>query len=53
MSPEILFSFRRLAAELGEEVADERVLRGGVSRQLSDVRVVALVGLFADLRAGG
>lgn len=41
------------AVEFGEEVADEHLLRGGVSRQLSDVRVVALVRVFADLRTRG
>lgn len=38
------------AAEFGEEVADELFLCGRVSRQLSAVGVVGLVGLFSDLR---
>lgn len=40
-------------AELGEEVADEHLLCGRVSRQLSAVGVVGLVGVLADVRAGG
>lgn len=42
-----------VAAELGEEVADEHLLHGGMSRQLSAVRVVVLVRVLADMRAGG
>lgn len=42
-----------VAAEPGEEVADEHLLHSGMSRQLSAVRVVALVRVLADMRAGG
>lgn len=42
-----------VAAEPGEEVADEHLLHGGVSRQLPAVRVVVLVRVLADVRAGG
>lgn len=44
--------FKHAADELGEEVADEHLLRGRVSRQLSAVGVVGLVRVLADLRAG-
>lgn len=42
-----------VAAEPGEEVADEHLMHGGVSRQLSAVRMVVLVRVFADMWAGG
>lgn len=50
----IPFSFpERAAVEFGEEVADEHLLCGRVSRQLSAVGVVGLVRVFADMWTRG
>lgn len=42
-----------VTAESGEEVADEHLLHGRVSRQLSAVGVVGLVRVLADVWTGG